>query len=81
MAKECLNNSPVIQKCILKSDTILGEGPVKLTNINLRQDRADDRAIKWTLSFYSQLEHKLAQIFWKINRPCVLKIIIDVRIL
>lgn len=65
MAKECLNNSPVIQKCILKLDFFFW--PVELTNINLRQAGADDRAIKRTLLFYSLLEHKLAQIFWKMN--------------
>lgn len=30
--------------------------PVELTNINLRQAGADDRAIKRTLLFYSLLE-------------------------
>lgn len=54
MARECLNNSPVIQKCILKLDFFFW--PVELTNTNLRQAGADDRAIKRTLLFYSLSE-------------------------
>lgn len=47
--KEYLNNSLVVQKCILIPDIIFW--PVKLTNINLRQPEAGDRTIKWTLLF------------------------------
>lgn len=51
MAKECLNYSPVIQKCILKSDTILGEGLVKLADINLRQGVDDSNKMDTFILF------------------------------
>ena len=47
--KRVLEQLTSIPKMNIKIRYHFGGGPVKLTNINLKQGRADDRAIKWAL--------------------------------